>query len=45
MHHDGSDAHPLPMNPYARPDLWLLELPAGEPVLLAEVSTAPTWLP
>ncbi|MCK4317039.1 MAG: hypothetical protein KAX24_14835, partial [Anaerolineae bacterium] len=32
-------------DPRARPDLWLMELPAGEPVLLAEVSTAPTWLP
>ncbi|MEA3338351.1 MAG: Ig-like domain-containing protein [Chloroflexota bacterium] len=32
-------------DPHARPELWLVELPAGEPVLLAEVSTAPTWLP
>jgi len=32
-------------DPDARPDLWLMELPAGEPVLLAEVSPAPTWLP
>lgn len=32
-------------DPRARPGLWLMELPAGEPVLLAEVSTAPTWLP
>ena len=31
-------------NPEARPELWLLELPDGEPVLLAEVSTAPIWL-
>jgi hypothetical protein len=30
-------------DPEARPELWLLELPGGEPVLLAEVSTAPIW--
>jgi Tol biopolymer transport system component len=32
-------------NPNARPELWLLELPDGEPVLLAEASTAPVWVP
>jgi len=32
-------------DPNVRPNLWLVEPPAGEPVLLAEVSTAPTWLP
>jgi TolB protein len=32
-------------DPGARPELWLMELPDGKPVLLAETSTAPTWLP
>jgi Tol biopolymer transport system component len=32
-------------DPGARPELWLMELPDGEPVRLAEVSTMPTWLP
>lgn len=31
-------------DPEARPELWLLELPNGEPVLLAEMSTAPIWI-
>lgn len=29
----------------ARPELWLMELPEGEPERLAEVSTRPVWLP
>jgi Tol biopolymer transport system component len=29
----------------ARPELWLMELSDGEPVRLAEASTAPMWLP
>jgi TolB protein len=32
-------------DPQARPELWLLELPDGEPVLLAETGTAPVWVP
>jgi Tol biopolymer transport system component len=32
-------------DPNARPGLWLMELPDGETMLLAETSTAPTWLP
>jgi Tol biopolymer transport system component len=32
-------------DPQARPELWLLELPDGEPVLLAEIGTAPVWAP
>jgi hypothetical protein len=29
----------------ARPELWLMEMPDGEGVRLAEVSTMPVWLP
>jgi Tol biopolymer transport system component len=32
-------------DPDARPELWLLDLPDGEPTLLAEVSAAPAWAP
>jgi Tol biopolymer transport system component len=32
-------------DPEARPELWSLELPDGEPMLLADVSTAPIWIP
>jgi Tol biopolymer transport system component len=32
-------------DPDARPEVWLMVLPDGEPVRLAEASTAPAWLP